>query len=168
MKCQKCNKNDATTHITKVINGIKTEMYLCGICAASESSDIFSFAPNIDHEFESLFGSFWSMPAVSKTLYEENSCKICGTTRSQFLKTGKPGCSNCYAVFEDLLSIPLKQIHGSTRHAGKTPSKLSEALETEDKIVALRSQLDAAVAQQNFEEAARLRDEIKSLRGEHK
>ncbi len=167
MKCQKCNKNDATTHITKVINGIKTEMYLCSSCAG-ESADIFSFEPNIDHEFDSFFGSFWNTPAVSKTLYEESVCKMCGTARSQFLKTGKPGCSNCYAVFEEFLSRPLKQIHGSTRHTGKTPSKLKDAFKTEDKITALKSQLDAAVAQQNFEEAARLRDEIKSLRGEHK
>ncbi len=167
MKCQKCNKNDATTHITKVINGIKTEMYLCSSCAG-ENADIFSFAPNIDHEFDSLFGSFWNTPAVSKPLYEESVCKMCGTTRSQFLKTGKPGCSNCYAVFEDLLSRPLKQIHGSTKHTGKTPSRLGEMFKTEDKIAALMALLDAAVIQQNFEKSARLRDEIKNLRGEHK
>ncbi|MBQ9757247.1 MAG: UvrB/UvrC motif-containing protein [Clostridia bacterium] len=167
MKCQKCNNNPATTHIKQVINGVKTEIYLCSECAG-ETPDFFSFAPNIDQEFDSLFGSFWNVPAVSKTLYEEGNCKMCGTTRSRFLKTGKPGCSKCYTVFEELLMRPLKQIHGSTKHTGKTPSQLSRTFETEDQIAALQAKLDDAVSKQNFEEAAQIRDEIRMLRGDVK
>jgi len=164
MKCQKCNINEANTHITQVINGIKTEVYLCKKCAA-ENSDLFSITSNLDHEFDSLFSNFWGTPKLNtKQIYGEKKCELCGMTQSVFLKTGKPGCHNCYTVFSDFFLRPLKQIHGSTKHTGKTPLSLGDTFKTESQISNLEVQLSQAVLQQNFEEAAILRDKIKKLK----
>ncbi len=162
MKCQKCNQRTATTHITQIINGHKTEMYLCRECA-EENQDFFSFKSGFDTEFDSLLGGFWeSQPKVSAT--PSKKCDLCGTTEGQFIKSGKPGCSHCYTVFQDLLLRPLKQIHGSTRHTGKIPERSGKSIKTADQIEQLQTKLNRAVMEQNFEEAATLRDKINELK----
>lgn len=168
MYCQKCNAREANTHITQVINGKKTEMYLCRECA-NDSQDFWGFgSKSIDHEFENLFSGLWNNPqfAISKakTLSSPKTCDVCGATTSEFLRKGKPGCTNCYSVFSDFLLRPLKQIHGSYKHTGKIPSRAGKDLKKADQIEKLQDKLNNAIAEQNFEEAAVLRDKIRDLR----
>lgn len=167
MKCQKCNLNEATTHITQVINGTKTEMYLCRECA-NESQELLGFSKSLDQDFDNLFEGFWNSPhlALSKaqSLSSPKRCDVCGMSTSEFLRDGKPGCSNCYTVFADFLLRPLKQIHGSTKHTGKIPSRSGKDIKLADKIEKLQTQLSRAVMEQNFEEAALLRDRINELK----
>ncbi len=167
MKCQKCNMNEATTHITQVINGTKTEMYLCRDCA-NESQELLNFNISLDQEFDNLFSGFWNSPhfALSKaqSLSASQKCDICGMTTSEFMRNGKPGCSNCYTVFSDFLLRPLKQIHGSNRHAGKIPARSGKYIKAADKIDKLQAKLSRAVMEQNFEEAALIRDQINELK----
>ncbi len=168
MLCQKCNAREANTHITQVKNGVKTEMYLCRECA-NENQDFWGFAgKSFDQEFEGLFSGFWNSPqfAISKakTLTTPKMCDLCGTTTSEFLRNGKPGCSNCYNVFSDFLLRPLKQIHGSYQHTGKIPSRAGKDLKKADELEKLQDSLNHAIAEQNFEEAAILRDKIRDLR----
>ena len=163
MKCQKCNLRDATTHVTQVINGNKTEMYLCRECA-EENQDFFSFKSGFDTEFDNLFSGFWGGQPKISSAAPSAKCDLCGMTQAQFIKTGKPGCSNCYTVFQDLLLRPLKQIHGSTRHTGKIPARAGKSIKTADRIEQLQTKLNRAVMEQNFEEAAKLRDKINELK----
>lgn len=163
MKCQKCNQRDATTHITQVINGNKTEMYLCRECA-EENQDFFSFKSGFDTDFDNLFSGFWGGQPKISSAAPSAKCDLCGMTQGQFIKTGKPGCSNCYTVFQDLLLRPLKQIHGSTRHTGKIPARAGKSIKTADRIEQLQTKLNRAVMEQNFEEAAKLRDKINELK----
>lgn len=163
MKCQKCNQHEATTHITQIINGHKTEMYLCRECAEG-NKDFINFKSGFDTEFDNLLGGFWGgMPKISVNT-SVKKCDICGMTQNHFIKSGKPGCSNCYNVFQDLLLRPLKQIHGSTRHTGKIPERSGRDIRTADKIEELQTRLNRAIMEQNFEEAAVLRDEINELK----
>ena len=170
MKCQKCNKNQATTHITQVINGNKTEMYLCRECS-EENQDILFFKPGFDQEFENLFSGFWNNPQLLATsLTGKNNletCSVCKMTASEFLRKGKPGCSNCYSVFSDYLLRPLKQIHGSTHHTGKIPSRKTKDIKSADQLKKLEQELNLAVMDQKFEEAAVIRDKINELRSQH-
>ncbi len=169
MKCQKCNKNEATTHITQVINGSKTEMYLCSECA-EEKQDFLLFKPGFDQEFENLFSGFWNSPQSSSSLLgktDSKACEVCKMTVTEFLRKGKPGCSNCYTVFSDYLLRPLKQIHGSTRHTGKLPTRTAKDIRTADELKKLQEKLNLAVMEQNFEEAAVLRDKINELKTQH-
>lgn len=160
MKCQKCNEREATTHIHKIINGKKTEYHLCGKCAAESGEFSFSFG----NDFDDFFGGFFGNTAKHIAPPAEKVCEGCKLTLSQFLKSGRLGCCKCYDSFKDALRRPLKQIHGSAEHTGKIPQKGGAKISIQTKIRHLQSELDTAVLNQEFEKAAQLRDEIKTLR----
>lgn len=160
MKCQKCNEREANTHIQKIINGKKTEYYLCDKCAAESGEFAFSFG----NDFDDFFGGFFGNTAKHIAPPSEKICSDCGMTLSEFLKSGRLGCSHCYESFRSALSRPLKQIHGAAEHTGKIPQKSGKKISVKSKIKHLEGELSAAVANQEFELAAKLRDEIKALR----
>ena len=85
-------------------------------------------------------------------------------TFSDFLNTGKLGCGDCYSAFRNRLIRPIKQIHGTYEHTGKVPVRGGGNVVREKKISKLESELNAAVMKQDFETAAKLRDEIKSMK----
>ncbi len=168
MKCQKCNKNEANTHITKIVNGIKTEQYLCEKCAA-ENKELADFHTGFDQDFENFFSGFFGMPQIGSGISSasgKRTCPICGSTFTDISNKGKLGCSDCYKTFADYLKNPLKQIHGSTRHTGKIPLRSGKRLRKESEIDKLSSELNRAVMEQNFEQAAVLRDKINDLKNQ--
>ena len=118
----------------------------------------FSFG-GVDDFFGGFFGN--SVKNIAPTVVRE--CKNCHMTLSEFLKNGRFGCSECYSAFEDALKKPLKQIHGATEHTGKIPQKGGAKISKETKIRHLKAELDTAVLNQEFEKAAKLRDEIKAI-----
>ena len=116
MKCQKCNKNEANTHITKIVNGVKTEQYLCEKCAA-ENQDFINFQTGFDKEFDNFFSGFFGMLQLGIGMPQQSdakTCPVCGSTLDDITNRGKLGCSECYSTFKDFLMHPLKQIHGRT------------------------------------------------------
>lgn len=166
MKCQKCNKNEATTHYTQIINGKKTEYYLCEDCAEL-NNDIAGFKGGFDDDFGNFFSGFFGNPLFphSDALNSaETVCKVCGMKFNEFLNTGKLGCSHCYDTFSSRLQNPLKQIHGRVKHTGKVPERMGGELKKKREIEKLELDLKDAVATQNFEEAAKLRDKINELK----
>ncbi|MCH5299277.1 MAG: UvrB/UvrC motif-containing protein [Ruminococcus sp.] len=166
MKCQKCNKNNATTHIKRVINGEFEEYNLCSECAKEMGyNNIFgSFAD----DFNSLFGSFFENALPART--QATRCEFCGTSYSDIARTGMVGCANCYDVFADRIMPTVRRVHGNTTHCGKNSqfAKAEAAQPQEEKpsdIDALKSELDLAIKNQEFEKAAELRDKIKAMEG---
>ncbi|MBR5154897.1 MAG: UvrB/UvrC motif-containing protein [Clostridia bacterium] len=163
MKCQKCGKYEANTHITKIANGVKNEIYLCNHCAenANHSPELESiFKSNFDNFFE----SFWKSPNLG--FIQSGSLRVCDnckSTISDIQNSGKLGCSQCYKTFSDLLLRPLKDIHGNNTHLGKAPKRLYADINKTNKIETLKQELSRAVEEQNFEEAARLRDRIREM-----
>ena len=169
MKCQKCNEREANTHYTQIVNGKKEEYYLCDKCAA-ESPEIAkmqnSFASPFDMGFESFLTGIFGEAVPGRSISGPAACPQCGMSLRDFTSGGKLGCSACYETFRDSLNAPLKQIHGSVRHSGKIPSRIGGKLKTDRKIKDLEVKLSQAVLEQRFEEAAKLRDEIKALKTE--
>jgi protein arginine kinase activator len=94
----------------------------------------------------------------------ELACPVCGFTQADFKKSGRLGCPECYTTFGEGLAGVLKTMHKGTRHAGKVPRALHLGRAVQDRLQTLQRNLDEAVAVENYEEAARLRDEIKALR----
>ena len=95
MKCQKCGKNQATTHIKTVTNGEYAQYELCSQCAKEMGyTNIFS---DMENEFSSLLGSFFgnALPARSQA----TRCETCGSTYNEIAKSGHVGCANCYDIF---------------------------------------------------------------------
>ena len=169
MKCQRCNEREANTHITKIINGVKTELYLCPQCAG-EGGGISDFSIGFDKEFEDFFSGIFGGSKLNQanTLKSniKNTCPQCGISIDEVLKQGKLGCSRCYSSFADYLIRPLKQIHGATGHTGKIPSRCGGAIKLRTQIESLQKELNGAVMEQNFEKAAELRDKINELKSQ--
>ena len=94
MKCQKCNEREANTHIQKIVNGKKTEYFLCSKCAAESGELKFNF----DGDFDDFFGGFFGKGVSSFPSLTDKTCGVCNMKLSEFLKHGKLGCSNCYTV----------------------------------------------------------------------
>ncbi|MBR5615081.1 MAG: UvrB/UvrC motif-containing protein [Clostridia bacterium] len=161
MKCQVCGKYAATTHITKVINGQKSEVYLCPYCA-NQNGNAPVFNSILSGDFENFFGGLWGTPSeIEKPI--ANVCNVCGSSLRDIQSRGKLGCSNCYTVFGNYLLRPLKEIHGSNSHVGKIPQKAGQGIRIAGEIDKLKEELNRAVSEQNFEQAAKLRDKIKEL-----
>lgn len=159
MMCEKCGINPAAVTLTQVINGKKTVKKLCASCA-QENNVYKDF--NMDLGFSSLFSSFFNENERIASDAKE-SCPLCSMTRAEFLKNGKPGCSECYATFESSMMPLLKKIHSTNTHTGKVPGKSGNA--SENKIDLLKAQLKEAIEKEEYEKAARLRDEIKEMEG---
>ena len=162
MKCQKCGKENATVQIKRVVNGEYTEYSLCPECASKMGyKSLFS---DVENEFSTLLGSFFgnTLPARSQATH----CPSCGSTYYDIADSGKVGCADCNSTFYEMMLPSIRRIHGNTTHCGKKSVAGIEYTETntkEDKVADLKKKLNDAIEVQNFEEAARLRDEIKSL-----
>lgn len=178
MKCEKCGKNEATTHYKKIINGKTTEYHLCPACAQQMYVNDGLEGP-WSQPFHSLFGggfdSFWNdMLGTSSTaaaLGTARRCPTCGMTERELQRSGRVGCPTCYETFRDLLMPYIQKLHGATQHIGPTPALAQPAESSapqEDPIAKLRIQLQQAIAEEQYEQAAHLRDEIRRLESEQK
>lgn len=164
MICQECQQETATVHITKIINGRKTELHLCRRCAQAHDELDFSFEPQFS--LHNLLGSLLgeSMRGSREALGKAKvQCPSCDLTFAQFSQIGRLGCSDCFTSFDEQLAPLLRRIHGSSRHTGKVPHRSQGAVRFARELERLREEMRLAVQKEKFEEAARLRDEIKTL-----
>lgn len=91
----------------------------------------------------------------------ELKCAMCGFTQADFKKAGRLGCAQCYETFSEGLESLLKSMHKGTRHKGKVPAALRSSHDLRERLALLQKRLEKAVADENFEQAAQVRDEIK-------
>ncbi len=161
MICRDCHKAPATVFLKAAINNKVTEMHLCAACALKRSERHAG-----EHEPHGLgpMGGFVKelLPGERKPL----ACGECGLRYAEFRGSGRLGCPACYRYFGVQLRELLTRIHGSCSHAGRRyRDNLSDLSERErgEKLAALRAALKAAVAREDFEAAARLRDAVKEL-----
>lgn len=159
MQCDICHKNEATVHLTEIIDNQITELHLCEECARQKGAqmeqhfglaDLLAGLADLGQQFE----------VVGKS---ETKCPNCGLTYQDFRRIGRLGCSECYEAFKDSLGILLKRIHGSTQHLGRTPAKKAVPEQKKSEIDILRAKLQKAIEMEEFEEAASLRDKIRAL-----
>lgn len=172
MLCQHCNKNEATTHIKRNINGRREELHLCSECASELGvMDEFRVPSMSDFFGESFLGNFLGAGvAAMNSLAGVERCSTCGSSFNDIVKGGHIGCSDCYDKFADKLEPSIRKIHGKTKHIGKfisydennEPEKRESKNET-DELEQLNEQLQKAIKEQRFEDAAVLRDKIKAL-----
>ncbi len=160
MKCQKCNVNNATTHIKTVLNGELKEFDLCSECA--QKMGYTSLFGSMESDFSNFLGSFFGNVLPART--QATRCDFCGSSYSEIAKSGHVGCAKCYEIFADQLYPSINRIHGNTTHCGKNSNQKAKTEPTrEEKIKKLKSELEKAIAEQNFEYAAELRDKIKEM-----
>jgi protein arginine kinase activator len=161
MMCDICKNKAAKVHLTQIIEGKTKKIDLCEECAKAKGVDDptgFSLA-----DLLLGLGAAQEMEQASGTA-GVLQCATCGFTQADFKKTGRLGCTDCYQTFAEGLENLLKSMHKGVRHLGKVPQALQVSRDIEDKIRHLQKGLDQAIAEENFEQAALLRDEIKLLR----
>ncbi|WP_347489897.1 UvrB/UvrC motif-containing protein [Desulfoscipio sp. XC116] len=165
MLCERCHERPATVHYTEIVNGHKTKMHLCEVCAGQMQAGGLVLMPQIN--LHNILASFLSQtpPAHSfaAETRQENSCPTCGTTENLFAQKGLLGCGDCYRHFGDRLEPLMRRIHGSSSHAGKVPERTGGRVKMIKQINDIKGRLQQAVVREEFEMAAQLRDQIRQL-----
>jgi len=162
MLCDICKKNPATVHLTEIIDEQMNELHLCEDCARHKSA-----AMEQQFGLSDLLAGMADFEKPDKD--EENvavKCPNCNLTYADFKKVGRLGCGECYNAFRKYLAPLLKRIHGSNQHVGKSPFKEKTILKPGRKntdLDGLKAQMQKAIQREDFEEAARLRDQIKKI-----
>ena len=157
MLCDICKQNVATVHLTQMVEGKTKKVDLCETCSKAKGVDDpkgFSLA-------DVLLGLGAAQELEQASVGTGLKCPRCGFTQSDFKKTGRLGCADCYVTFAEGLEALVKTMHKGTKHMGKVPQSLQQNKERTEKLKALQKQLDKAVADEDYEQAAILRDEIK-------
>lgn len=147
-----------------------TKLNLCEACAKQKGSDVEQHF-GIADLLSALTDTQTPHPAISGNIpagASKAKCPACGLTYEDFKKMGRLGCSECYIAFKSSLAPLLKRIHGSQQHLGKTPDpvsikELKVSVKFYEELDAAKAELDRAIKKEEFEEAAALRDKIKSL-----
>jgi len=157
MKCQKCAKQ-ATLHITEVISEEQfEELHLCEECAHK-----YLYEPQ--QKLGAKAGILGQVEESEETAaLNQRECPLCGIKFVEFRNSGRLGCPHDYQEFREELQPLLENIHGDTRHCGKTPRRLPQSQQTQSELIQLRKQLHQAVTREAYEEAAQLRDKIRKL-----
>ena len=186
MLCSNCGKNEANVHYTHVVNGEKTEYNLCDECAKKLGIDDIDFSMPIS--FSNFIGDFFEedglLPSFSGNMITK--CPKCGLTYDEFAKNGKFGCGECYETFANKIESVLKNLHGSSKHRGRAPQRLQEPKyknevnedadikhepvidKTMQRIDELNEDIKKAIKEERYEDAAKIRDEIKKLEQKRK
>lgn len=165
MLCENCNIREATIHKTKIVNGVKEEIHLCEECA--KKSELFSLENNFSiHNFLSSLLEGGLTPDITVTGDQDKKCPQCGSTYNDFKRSGRLGCNVCYSTFNNMLAPLIRRVQGNNTHTGKIPKKSGSSIRMRKKIRDLKLQLQQLVETEEFEEAARIRDEIKKLEEE--
>jgi protein arginine kinase activator len=160
MLCCICKEKEATVHLTQIAGDKMQKVDLCEECAKNKGVDDpagFSLA-------DLLLGLGASKEIERTSGGEEIRCPNCGFTQADFKKAGRLGCSECYVTFAEGLESLLKTMHKGVRHVGKIPHVLRQGRDLTEQLRQLQKRLDKAVATEDFEQAATLRDEIKTTR----
>jgi protein arginine kinase activator len=164
MLCDHCGENEAVIHLTQIVDNEMGTFHLCETCAAEKGLEP---EPGIGNfpltDFLAQMAEEKTAPATAS---DPGECEYCGLSLDDFKKTGRLGCSHCYVTFDTHLRGLFRRLHGGTQHVGKVylPPDPTQAERTEQ-LTRLRRKLDVAVAKEDFERAAQIRDRIRDLEG---
>ncbi len=167
MICENCKQRPAKVTVTQIQNGEQVQRHYCDVCA----KDFHPFHLDFQQDplsLHQLLSNWFGVPenkqVQQKPQPESATCSSCGWTFRQFLNKGKFGCAQCYESFHDQMPDVFKKLHnGSVEHVGKTPGAFGQTLQIKKQIESIRTSMRTAIEIENFEEAAKLRDEARAL-----
>lgn len=178
MKCDVCKEKEATIHIQEIVNNNIKSIHLCEDCAKvygikSSLMDLgftlIDFISNIasGKAKASLTSSHSHLPE-EKPQYSGThkglQCPVCGTSFVEFIETAKFGCGYCYVTFKEKIKPLLRKIHSKALHKGKVPKKMENIVKLNQDLRNLDNRLKIAIKNEDYEEAARIRDQIKKIK----
>lgn len=161
MLCQQCKKQTATVHLTDLVKGEKRERHLCEACASQEGVIVKQHVSVPD-----LLNSFLMSQSGAQELARMR-CPECGMTFMEFRSQGLLGCPNDYEVFGEALANVIERAQeGKTHHTGKSPGQSMELNSIERERVNLQRELSDAIANEDYERAAQVRDRLAELQSQ--
>jgi protein arginine kinase activator len=163
MLCTICKEKPATVHLTQIVGDKMQKLDLCEDCAKTKGIDDPTSFGLADLDLVLGLGASQQLEQAAGGV--ELKCPRCGFTQADFKKSGRLGCPECYATFAEGLAGLLKTMHKGTRHTGKSPEALRATRENADRLKTLQTKLARAIKDENYEQAAQVRDEIKQLTG---
>lgn len=167
MLCESCKQNEATIHISKIINGVKNEANLCHECAGKKQE--FNLVADMDIMAPFAFPNILSglMDYVNKSNKSNSNielkCGNCSMSYKEFKESGLLGCSQCYDYFKPAILPVIKGVQGNVEHLGKVPKKSGKELMQKRKLLQLKEELQKAITLEEYEKAAEIRDKIREI-----
>jgi protein arginine kinase activator len=163
MKCECCHEAEATIHLTQVIDGKVKKLNLCQDCAQQNGIDL-----NSPISITDVLLGLGSEPKAGKdpSLMStfDLSCSRCQMTRAEFKKNARLGCPECYKAFMGELNALMQAMHHSRQHVGKIPARQGNEARITAQIASLQKDIETAIAKEEYEIAANLRDKIRALK----
>lgn len=160
--CEHCHKEIATVFLTQVYEGKKIELHVCNQCAKEKEALLYDNTSSFQQFLGGLLKLSNNEIEVKNDL--KPSCPNCSLTLDEFRKNSKLGCATCYTSFEPYIKHIVKSVHGSFEHTGKKPTRMYYHICIADKIEDLEGRLRLALLQEEYHEAALIRDELHRIK----
>ncbi|MBU3759358.1 MAG: excinuclease ABC subunit B [Candidatus Omnitrophica bacterium] len=162
MICTLCGQQEASIHLTEILNDQMMEVHLCEACAQEKGTD-FKTHFHLGELLGGLTGAGAAPATAGAASAESAACESCGLSFEEFAKTGRLGCPACYKALSRVLLPLIKRVQRSSHHAGKKPAHLAVSEKAAYDLRLLQERLRKSVEMEAFEDAAKLRDEIKKF-----
>ena len=157
MNCDACKASQATVFLTQIVDGKMQKVNLCEACSKEKGvTDPTGFA------LADLLLGLGAAQEMERGGTVQK-CPTCGFSQADFKKTGRLGCGACYQTFSEGLATLLKGMHKGTEHIGKIPARALQSIQRDSQVRTLHRDLRKAVAAEDYESAARLRDQLKQF-----
>jgi protein arginine kinase activator len=157
MRCQRCLRSDASVHLLEVMGSARRSVWLCADCAAEQEREP---SPGAGREpLVSFLGPEPGGPPPGGL----RACPLCETTLDDLRRDNRLGCARCYSTFRGQLLPLLARYHRHVSHVGRVPSASRQPSSRLVEITRLRVSLAKAIAVEDFERAASLRDRLRDL-----
>jgi protein arginine kinase activator len=166
--CTSCQKQTASVHVLDLDSGyvLKGKQQLCQACAETAGvvqSKLAKAKPMSAEILEDLIGTMTGDKSKLRGRGAGPACPACGTTLGDFKMRGRFGCGRCYDTFRAALIPLLERVHDAPRHQGRFPARSPAVRARPETVADLRRRLEAAITGEKYEEAAQLRDQLRSL-----
>ncbi len=155
--CEKCGEHPATWHLTEFVDGRPVQHHYCEKCYADKEGASAILTPQL------AFAQLLAALAPELKQMAERHCPLCGISYLEFRQNTRLGCPQDYEVFGSSLEELIQHIHGATEHCGKAPPQATGRATIRGRIHALQKEQQEAIAAQQYELAAELRDRIQEL-----
>lgn len=167
MICEHCKERHANVTVTQVQNGETVQHHYCDVCAQQMNPfqlELQDEPISLQQFITNWFGNLPKQQVHGRSPNQiQKACPTCQMTYQQFLKKGKFGCANCYATFKPMLPSIFEKLQAGTSHKSTTVVEPSPVRKLQQQIEELREKMKQAIAEERFEDAATMRDEVKAL-----
>jgi protein arginine kinase activator len=163
--CQDCGEREARIRYTEVRRGGKEARYLCAACSLERGLVLDGVEGEL-LDTRAIWASVVSRLSPGREQEASLACPACSWTYARFEDEGRLACPDCYQTFMGDMTRLLSEYHGADRHRGKVPYDIGRRIDLRRRVLGVKERIQIAIGEERFEDAARLRDEMRDLEEE--